>query len=44
MAAPVGMAIDKGDPAFLAWLRAVAAEMKDAIDAEELRIMKSVTG
>jgi polar amino acid transport system substrate-binding protein len=44
MAAPVGMAIDKNEPLFLAWLRAVAAEMKDATDAEELRIMKSVTG
>jgi polar amino acid transport system substrate-binding protein len=43
MAAPVGMAIDKGDPVFLEWLRAVAAEMKAETDAEELRIMKSVT-
>lgn len=41
-AAPVGMAIDKGDPVFLAWLRAVADEIKDKLEAEELRIMKSV--
>jgi polar amino acid transport system substrate-binding protein len=41
-AAPVGMAIDKGDPVFLEWLTAVAAEMKSATDAEELRIMKTV--
>ena len=41
-AAPVGLAVDKGDPVFLAWLTAVAAEIKDKTDAEELRIMKSV--
>lgn len=44
MAAPVGMAIDKNDPIFLGWLKAVAAEMKAATEAEELRIMKSVQG
>jgi polar amino acid transport system substrate-binding protein len=41
-AAPVGLAVAKGDSAFLEWLRGVAAEMKDKTDAEEFRIMKSV--
>jgi polar amino acid transport system substrate-binding protein len=40
-AAPVGLAIDKGDPVFLEWLTAVAADIKDKTEAEELRIMKS---
>jgi polar amino acid transport system substrate-binding protein len=33
----VGMAVDKGQPEFLAWLQAVAAAMKDEVDAEEVR-------
>jgi polar amino acid transport system substrate-binding protein len=41
-AAPVGLALDKGDPVFLEWLTAVADEIKDKTEAEELRIMKSV--
>jgi polar amino acid transport system substrate-binding protein len=40
-AAPVGLAINKGDPVFLEWLTAVAAEIKDKTEAEELRIMKT---
>jgi len=36
----VGMAIDKNQPEFLAWLTAVEAEMKDKVAAEELRVLK----
>jgi polar amino acid transport system substrate-binding protein len=42
MAATTAMAIDKGDPVFLAWLTAVKDEVKPKLDAEELRILKSV--
>ena len=31
---PIGMAIDKDQPAFLPWLRAVAADIKPAVDAD----------
>ena len=31
---PIGMAIDKGQPAFLEWLRAVATDIKPKVDAE----------
>ena len=40
MATPIGMAIDKNQPEFLAWLRAVAQADKAAIQVEELRVMK----
>jgi polar amino acid transport system substrate-binding protein len=36
----VGMAIDKNQPEFLSWLRAVAAQMQDKVSAEELRVLK----
>jgi len=36
----VGMAIDKNQPEFLAWLRAVLDEVKDKVSAEELRVLK----
>ena len=42
MEAQTAMAIDKGDPVFLAWLTAVKDEMQPKLDAEELRILKSV--
>jgi polar amino acid transport system substrate-binding protein len=42
MEAKTAMAIDKGDPVFLAWLTAVKDELKPKLDAEELRILKSV--
>jgi polar amino acid transport system substrate-binding protein len=42
MEAKTAMAIDKGDPVFLAWLTAVKDEMKSKLEAEELRILKSV--
>lgn len=37
---PVGMAIDKNQPAFLAWLRAVAEAVKPQLDSEELQVEK----
>ena len=42
MEARTAMAIDKGDPVFLAWLTAVKDELKPKLEAEELRILKSV--
>jgi polar amino acid transport system substrate-binding protein len=42
MAGPVGLAIDKGHPDFLAWITAVAEEIKDKTKAEEIRIMKGL--
>ena len=42
MESKTAMAIDKGDPVFLNWLKAVTAEMQPKLDAEELRILKSV--
>ena len=36
----VGMAIDKNQPEFLAWLTAVYAQVKDKVSAEELRVLK----
>ncbi len=36
---PIGMAIDKRQPAFLGWLRAVAAATKPRNDAEEARVV-----
>src|SRR5215469_6950200 len=42
MEGKTAMAIDKGDPVFLAWLTSVEQEMQPKLDAEELRILKSV--
>lgn len=39
-ALPIGYAIDKGDPAFLQWLTAMTAEIKDTYEAEEIRVMQ----
>jgi polar amino acid transport system substrate-binding protein len=38
---PVGLAIDKGQPVFLAWLTAVQQEIQPRLQAEELRVMKA---
>ena len=40
MKTDIGLALDKGDPAFLAWLQAVHEEVKDQVTAEEIRILK----
>ena len=42
METKTAMAIDKGDPVFLAWLTAVKTEVQPKLDAEELRVLKSV--
>jgi polar amino acid transport system substrate-binding protein len=36
----VGLAIDQNQPAFLAWLTAVAKDLQPELEAEELRVMK----
>lgn len=41
-AAPVGMAIDKNQPAFLQWLRAVEHEMEPTLKAEESRVVDTM--
>ena len=38
---PVGLAIDKGQPAFLDWLTAVQKQVEPQLQAEELRVMKA---
>ena len=42
MQSKTAMAIDKGDPVFLNWLKAVTADVQPKLDAEELRVLKSV--
>ena len=42
MQSTTAMAIAKNDPVFLAWLTAVKTEVQPKLDAEELRILKSV--
>jgi polar amino acid transport system substrate-binding protein len=41
-AAPVGLAIDKGQAAFLEWLRAVTKNMQGRLDKEEQRIVEAM--
>jgi polar amino acid transport system substrate-binding protein len=41
-AAPVGMAIDKNQPAFLAWARAVEKELETKLKADEMRIVETM--
>ncbi|MBP1887281.1 substrate-binding periplasmic protein [Sinorhizobium mexicanum] len=41
-AAPVGLAIDKGQTAFLDWLRAVEKEMQPKLAADEARIVETM--
>ena len=36
----VGLAVDKADTAFHAWLQAVYEEVKDKVEAEEVRLLK----
>jgi len=42
MESKTAMAIAKGDPVFLAWLTSVKNEVQPKLDAEEMRILKSV--
>jgi polar amino acid transport system substrate-binding protein len=41
-AAPVGMAIDKNQPAFLAWARAVEKEVEAKLKADETRVVDTM--
>src|SRR5213083_2032321 len=41
-AAPVGMAVDKNQPAFLQWLRAVETEMEPKLKADEARVVNTM--
>ena len=41
-AAPVGMAIDKNQPAFLAWTRAVEKELEAKLKTDEMRIVDTM--
>jgi polar amino acid transport system substrate-binding protein len=40
--APVGMAIDKSQPAFLAWARAVEKELEAKLKADEMRVVDTM--
>jgi polar amino acid transport system substrate-binding protein len=40
MSTGVGLAVDKADTAFHAWLQAVYEEVKDKVEAEEVRLLK----
>ncbi len=42
MSTGVGLAVDKKDTVFHAWLQAVYEEVKDKVEAEELRLLKGV--
>jgi polar amino acid transport system substrate-binding protein len=41
-AAPVGMAIDKNQPAFLTWARAVEKEVEGKLKADEMRVVETM--
>lgn len=41
-ASPVGLAVDKGQDAYLAWLRQVAVSMKPQLDADETRVIEQL--
>jgi len=41
MATGVGLAVDKADPAFRDWLKAVYESIKDKVTGEELRLLKT---
>jgi polar amino acid transport system substrate-binding protein len=41
-AAPVGMAVDKNQPAFLAWARAVEKEVEGKLKADEVRVVETM--
>ena len=38
---PIAMAVAKGQPVFLAWLRSVAAQIKPEVDAEHARVVNA---
>jgi polar amino acid transport system substrate-binding protein len=40
MATPIGIAIDKNQPEFLEWMKAVAASLKQKLEADESRIIE----
>jgi len=40
MATPVGLAIDKNQPAYLDWLVAVQKQVEPQLQATELKVMK----
>ena len=41
-AAPVGMAVDKNQPAFLTWARAVEKEIEPKLKADEMRVVDTM--
>jgi polar amino acid transport system substrate-binding protein len=41
-AAPVGMAVDKNQPVFLTWARAVEKEMESKLKADEVRVVETM--
>jgi polar amino acid transport system substrate-binding protein len=42
MAVPIGLAIDKNQPEYLAWLKALNDGMKAKLDADEVRIINAM--
>lgn len=42
MAVPIGLAIDKNQPEYLAWLKALNDGMKTKLDADEVRIINAM--
>lgn len=42
MATPIGLAIDKNQPEYLAWLKALNDSMKAKLDADEVRIINAM--
>jgi len=42
MESKTAMAIAKGQPEFLAWLTVVTKEVQPKLEAEEMRVLKSV--
>jgi polar amino acid transport system substrate-binding protein len=42
MATPIGLAIDKNQPEYLAWLKALNESMKAKLDADEARIINAM--
>jgi polar amino acid transport system substrate-binding protein len=41
-ASPVGLAVDKNQPAYLEWLRAVAERMQPQLKADEQRVIDAL--
>ena len=42
MATPIGLAIDKNQPEFLNWLKAVAEKEKAKLEADEARVIATM--